>query len=113
MKKTDTKVSTEAQDLTPQQILSKQANAPWVAPDVQEPKVKLTLQKVGEDKTQDVFLSVNFKDYIIKYDHEVLVPKSVVEVLKNTSITTMVQDPHTEKMVPVKRPRFAYTVEAA
>lgn len=108
-------VKTEDQataELSDKDILVKQANATWKPPADKERMVKLTVQKIGDDKASDFFLSVNFKDYLIKYGEEVTVPESVVHVLKNTSITTMVQDNHTEKMKPVMRPRFAFQTEA-
>lgn len=105
--KTDTELSPELQEL------AKQTNKTWTPPTEKERMVKLTVQKIGDDKATDFFLSVNFKDYQIKYGEEVTVPESVVHVLKNTSVVTMVQDPHTEKLTPTMRPRFAYSTEAA
>lgn len=99
-------------ELSDKDILVKQANATWKPPVEKERMVKLTVQKIGDDKASDFFLSVNFKDYLIKYGEEVIVPESVVGVLRNTSIVTMVQDSHTEKMKPVMRPRFAFQTEA-
>lgn len=94
-------------------ILIQQANRNWAPPKDDEKRVRLTVTKIDQnDKSSDFFVSVNFRDYLIKYDVPVDVPVSVVEALKHTAITTMVQDPHTEKLTPAKRARFAYSTES-
>lgn len=101
---------TETAELSPEQAeLVKQANADWKAPAEKERMYRLTVQKIGDEKASDFFVSVNFKDYQIKFDEEVIVPESVIHNLQNTTITTMVQDPHTEKLTPARKPRFAFS----
>jgi hypothetical protein len=96
-----------------QQQAIKAANADWKAPSDEEKMVRLTIHKPEGDPSKDMFISVNFKAYQIKFGEEVVVPASVAHALKNTNVTTMVQDPHTEKLTPVIKPRFAFSAEAA
>lgn len=106
------KVTEQKQDISPEKAEAiKAANADWKPPVDPDPKVRLTIHRPKDEKSHDVFVSVNFKDYQIRFDSEVEVPKSVVDALKATQVTTMVQDPHTEKMIPVKQARFAMSVE--
>lgn len=100
------------EDLTPeQQEAVKAANAEWKAPDEDEKKVRLTVHKPEGDPSKDMFVSVNFKAYQIRFGEEVIVPASVAHALKNTNVVTMVQDAHTEKLTPVTKPRFAFSAE--
>lgn len=114
MQTVDEPMTTDQQspEMDEKEILKQQANRNWAPPKDDEKRVRLTVTKIDQsDKSKDFFVSVNFRDYLIKYDEPVDVPVSVVEALKNTAITTMVQDPHTEKLTPAKRARFAYSVE--
>ena len=108
------KTATPVEELTEDQLtLKKQANAPWKAPAKGEKMVKLTIHKPEGDNSDSIFVSVNFRDYQIKYGEEVIVPVDVVEGLKNTLMTTFMQDPSTEKLRTITRPRFAFNTEAA
>lgn len=101
---------TESAELSPEQAeLVKQANADWKAPVEKERMYRLKVQRIGDEKSEDFFVSVNFKEYQIRYGEEVIVPESVIHNLHNTVITTMVQDPHTEKLKPAEKPRFAFS----
>lgn len=46
-------------------------------------KIRLPLEK-GQNAEQQVFVSVNFKNYIIKRGEDVIIPVEVAEALKNS-----------------------------
>ena len=108
--KTETK---EAQELSPAEQAKKAANADWTAAAKPDKRVKLTVHKPEGDPSEDIFIAVNFRSYQIKFGEQVEVPEDVAEALKATNVTTVVQDPHTEKMRAITKPRFAYSTEAA
>ena len=96
-----------------QKLLKKQANARWVQPPKGTKLVSLTIDKPEGDQGSDIFVSVNFRDYQIKYGEPVTVPEEVVSALKDTIITTVVQDPATEKLRAARKARFSISTEAA
>jgi hypothetical protein len=107
-------VKTEAKEETGPEIEAKKAaNAEWQAPPKPAKTVKLTVHKPEGDPSEDIFLAVNFRSYQIKYGEQVEVPEDVVEALEATNMTTIIQDPVTEKMRATTRPRFAFSTKAA
>jgi hypothetical protein len=75
-------------------------------------KVKVTIHS-GEDAGDkgDVFLAHNFRSVLIQRDQEVELEDCFHEVLKNTMIETTVKNKDGEE-VPVRIPRFAFSVSA-
>lgn len=103
----------EAEPVTETQAAVKAAaNASWEDPGKSEKRVMLTVHKPEGDPSTEIFIGVNFRSYQIQFGQPVEVSADVVEAIKNTTMTTVVQDAHTEKLKAITRPRFAYSTEA-
>ena len=79
---------------------------------VKEKEYKIVIQEQeGVGGTQDVFVGINGKGYLIKRGMEVVVPAAVLANLKDSIYTNYIKDLEkgidTEKQVP----RFSVTVE--
>lgn len=66
--------------------------------------------QTGPGGSDDVFLSVNGRDYLIKRDAEVEVPPSVLEALKHAVITDYVTDADGRIVRERQVPRFPFQV---
>lgn len=86
------------------------------APKVRKEAVKqfkVTIHS-GEDKADkgDVFLAHNFKNILIQRDQEVTIGEHFVDVLKHSTVETVVKDDKGVERT-VKVPRFSYNVQPA
>lgn len=66
--------------------------------------------QTGPGGSDDVFLSVNGRDYLIKRDAEVEVPPAVLEALKHAVITDYVTDADGRIVRERQVPRFPFQV---
>ncbi len=66
--------------------------------------------QTGPGGSDDVFLSVNGRDYLIKRDAEVDVPPAVLEALKHAVITDYVTDADGRIVRERQVPRFPFQV---
>jgi len=79
-----------------------------------KPKMfKVTIHS-GEDKGDkgDVVLVHNYRQILIQRDKEVTINENFLGVLKDSVITTTAKNEKNED-VPVRIPRFSFSVEAA
>lgn len=93
--------------------------APPTEPAAQQPgkkagtnaKTRLMIpSQTGPGGSDDVFLSVNGRDYLIKRDAEVEVPPAVLEALKHAVITDYVTDADGRIVRERQVPRFPFQV---
>lgn len=93
--------------------------AELMEPEVKETKAKkpeLKKYKViihsGEDKGDkgDVVLAHNFRQVLIQRDKEVVIDENLINCLKHSTIDTFTIGENKE-IIPVKIPRFSYSVE--
>jgi hypothetical protein len=73
-------------------------------------KYRVTINSADDDKS-DVVLVHNYRQIQIMRDQEVTIDEHYLEVLKSSVVTTTVKNDKGE-VVPVRIPRFSYSVEA-
>lgn len=73
---------------------------------------KITIHS-GEDATDkgDVVLAHNYKQILIQRDQEVTVGEQYLEVLRNSTIETVIKDDKGERAIKI--PRFSFSVQPA
>jgi hypothetical protein len=75
-------------------------------------KMRVTVMATESEK-EDVKLGVNGHLVIIKRGLPVVIDEAYVEVLRNSTIDTIAQDPETGQKVAVKMQRYPFTAEPA